>query len=189
MKKIPIHYIYKELSKKLNEISILMHLLSNKNGLYQMGATKKEILQGLNIKGRNKSVYFHNLITNLSNYLEPLGLQIKYNPIDSHWFLSFDSEISDNISANPFEGKPRLAATLFSVLVCCLQNSGIGKIQDIKKLRNKKNVIEDLKELEKFGYIEMLKDSSQIQLTPLIGYQLNMEQLFIKMALKLKNLE
>jgi len=40
-----------------------------------------------------------------------------------------------------------------------------------------------------FGYIEMLKESSQIQLTPLIGYQLNMEQLFIKMVLKLKNSE
>ena len=185
MKKIPILYINKELSKKLNEISILMHLLSNKNGLYQMGATKKEILQGLNIKGRNKSVYFHNLITNLSNYLEPLGLQIKYNPIDSHWFLSFDPEISDVISANPFEGKPRLAATLFCALVCCLQNSGEGKIPEIEKLRKKKNVVEDLRELEKRGYLEINTDLGQVLLTPLIGYQLDFEKLFIKLALKL----
>lgn len=177
------------MDKILNEISILMHLLSNKNGLYQIGAAEEEILQALKITGKNKAYYFHNLLTNLSKYVEPLGLEVRYNPIDSHWFLSFDSEISDNISANPFEGKPRLAATLFSVLVCCIQNSGRGKIQDIKKLRNKKNVIDDLKDLEEFGYIEMLKDSSQLQLTPLLGYQLNMEQLFVKMALKLKSLE
>ena len=177
------------MDKELNEISILMHLLSNKYGLYQIGASEDEILQALKITGKNKTIYFQDLLNNLSKYVEPLGLEVRYNPIDSHWFLSFDSEISDAINANPFEGKPRLAATLFCVLVCCLQNSGIGKIQDIKKLRNKKNVIDDLKELEKFGYIEMVEDSSQIQLTPLIGYQLNMEQLFIKMALKLKNLE
>ena len=177
------------MGKILNEISILMHLLSNKIGMYQIGANEEEILQALKITGKNKAYYFQNLLNNLSKYVEPLGLEVRYNPIDLHWFLSFDSEISDTVSANPFEGKPRLAATLFCTLVCCLQNSGIGKIQDIKKLRNKKNVIEDLKELEKFGYIEMLKDSSQIQLTPLIGYQLNMEQLFIKMALKLKETE
>jgi len=172
----------------LNAISILMHFLSNKYGSYQIGAPEKEILQALKITGKNKAYYFQNLLINLSKYIEPLGLEVRYNPIDSHWFLSFDSELSDIINANPFEGKPRLAATLFSVLVCCLQNSGIGNIQDIKKLRNKKNVIEDLKELEKLGYIEILKDSSQIELTPLIGYQLNIEQLFIRMALKLKNL-
>lgn len=177
------------MGKILNEISILMHLLSRKSGLYQIGATEDKILQALKITGKNKTIFFQNLLTNLSKYVEPLGLEVRYNPIDSHWFLSFDYEISDIISANPFEGKPRLAATLFSVLVCCIQNAGIGKIQDIKKLRNKKNVMEDLRELEKFGYIEMLKESSQIQLTPLIGYQLKIEQLFIKMALKLKNSE
>ncbi|TFG23443.1 MAG: hypothetical protein EU529_07450 [Promethearchaeota archaeon] len=173
----------------MNEISILMHLLSNKIGLHQVGATEEQVLQALNITGKNRTYYFQDLLTNLSKYIEPLGLEVKYNPIDSHWFLSFDSEISDTISANPFEGKPRLAATLFCVLVCCLQNAGIGKIQDIKKLRNKKKIMEDLKELEQFGYIEILKNASQIQLTPLIGYQLNMEKLFIKMALKLKKLE
>jgi hypothetical protein len=166
-----------------------MHLLSNKDGIYQIGKTEEEILQVLSIKDKNRTLHFQNLINNLSNYIEPLGLELRYNPIDSHWFISHEPEISDIISANPFEGRPRLAATLFCTLVCCLQNSGIGKIQDIKKLRNKKNVMEDLNELENMGYIEIKKDSMDIILTPLIGYQLNMEQLFIKMALKLKELE
>ncbi len=172
--------------KKVNEISILMHVLSSKNNRFQMGATKSEVLKELNITNRNKTVYFQNLISNLSNYIEPLGLQIRFNPIDSHWFISYEPDISNLISANPFEGKPKLAATLFCTLVCCLQNSGVGKILDIKKLRKKKNVIDDLKELEKKGYLEINTELGLVYLTPLIGYQLDFEKLFIKLSLKLK---
>jgi len=174
--------------KKLNEISILMHMLSNKNNLYQIGATKREILHTLNVKNKNKSGYFQNLITNLSKYIEPLGLQIRYNPINSHWFITYDSEVSDLISANPFDNKPRLAATLFCVLVCCLKNpDGFSKITEIQNIRKKKGILEDLKELQQKGYLEINKDLNQVKLTPLIGYQLDLEKLFIKLALKLKD--
>ncbi len=173
--------------KKLNELSILIHKLSSKNNLYQIGATKKEILQTLNVKNKNKSVYFQNLITNLSKYIEPLGLQIRYNPINSHWFISYDSEISDLISANPFENKPRLAATLFCVIVCCLNNpDGLSKITEIQNIRKKKGILDDLRELEQKAYLEIDKELNQVNLTPLIGYQLDLDKLFVKLALKLK---
>jgi len=172
----------------MNEISILMHMLSNKNNLYQIGATKREILRILNVKSKNKSGYFQNLITNLSKYIEPLGLQIRYNPINSHWFLSYDSEVSDLISANPFDNKPRLAATLFCTLVACLKNpEGISSISEIEKIRKKMNVLDDLRDLEQKGYLEIDKVLNSIKLTPLIGYQLDLEKLFVKLALKLKN--
>jgi len=170
----------------MNQLSVLMHILSSKNNQFQMGATKKEILKELNITNKNKTVLFQNLITNLANYIEPLGLQIKFNPIDSHWFISYDSDISDLISANPFEGRPRLAATLFCTLISCLQNSGKGKIHDIEQLRKKKHIIDDLKDLEKRGYLEINTELGLVRLTPLIGYQLNFEKLFIKLSLKLK---
>lgn len=170
----------------MNEISILMHLLSNKNQENQIGATKIEILNALNVKNKNREIFFQELITNLSNYIEPLGLQIKYNPIDSHWFISHDSDISDTIYSNPFDGKTKLAASLFCTLVCCLQNSGVCKIADIEQLRKKKNVLDDLKELRKAGYLDIDKESSQVRLTPLIGYQLDLEKLFVKLALKLR---
>jgi len=170
----------------MNEISVLMHVLSNKKNQYQMGATKKEILKKLNVKNRNKTVYFQSLIINLSNYIEPLGLQIKYNPIDSHWFISYEPEISELISANTFEGKPKLAATLFCTLICCLQNSGEAKIAEIEKLRKKKRVIEDLKELEIKGYLEINAELALVHLTPLIGYQLDFEKLFVKLYQKIK---
>ena len=171
----------------MNEISMLMHLLSKKTSSYQIGATKKEILRALNVKNKNKSIQFHSLIVNLSNYLEPLGLQIKFNPLNSCWFISFDADISDAISANPFEGKPKLAASLFCALAVCLKNSGTGAVSEMGKLRNKKNVLEDLKDLERMGYIEFKKDIGSIKLTPLIGYQLDLEKLLFILALnKLK---
>ncbi|MFX1571849.1 MAG: hypothetical protein ACFFB0_03795 [Promethearchaeota archaeon] len=170
----------------MNEITILMHLLSRKVNLFEIGATKEEVLNALNIKDKNKSIYFQDLITNLSNYIEPLGLQIRFNPLNSHWFILFNSDVSDFVSANPFEGKPRLAATLFCTLVCCMKNFGTGKIHEIRELRKKKGIIEDLNELKKMGYLELKKDSGEVKLSPLIGYQLDLEKLFIKLALKFK---
>lgn len=93
--------------------------------------------------------------------------------------MAFEMVTSDLIYANPFEGKPRLAATLFCVLICCLKNTGVGKIHDIEKLRKKKTVFDDLKDLRNRGYIEINDDLGQIRLTPLIGYQLDINKLFI----------
>jgi len=172
----------------MNEMSILMHVLSRKLENNRVGATKKEILHALSFSHKNKNadIYFQDLIANVAKYIEPLGLQIKYNPIDNNWFITYEPEISNIIKANPFEDKPKLAATLFCVLICCLRNSGIGKVHQIKELRKKKSIIEDLKELESLGYITLDDNQLQVKLTPLIGYQLDLNKLFIKLALKLK---
>ncbi|MHA1987838.1 MAG: hypothetical protein ACW98D_14480 [Promethearchaeota archaeon] len=169
----------------MNEFTILMHLLSKTSDSFEMGATKEDILKKLNLHNKNESVYFQNLIVQLSNYLGPLGLQIRFNPLSSRWYMAFEMATSDLVYANPFEDKPRLAATLFCVLICCLKNTGIGKIHDIEKLRKKKTVIDDLKELRNRGYIKIDDDLGQVVLTPLIGYQLDLNKLFIKLTLKL----
>ena len=57
---------------------------------------------------------------------------------------------------------------------------------DIEQLRKKKHVIQDLKDLEKMGYIEINTELGVVYLTPLIGYQLDFEKLFIKLSLNLK---
>ena len=170
----------------MNELSILMHLLSKKRSINQIGATEVEILDILNVKNKNKSFYFQSLITGLSSYLIPLGLQVKFNSLNSHWYISSDSEITELISANPFEGRPSLAATLLCVLTSCLKNSGFASIQEIKKLRNKKDIMSDLKELEKEGYLIISKTTYQVQLTPLIGYKLDLHKLLVNLSLKLK---
>jgi len=170
----------------MNEISILMHLLSRKKNSSQIGATKKEILDVLNVKTKNKSIYFQNLITGLSDYLEPLGLQVKFNALNTHWFINYENEVIELVSNNPFEGKPSLAATLLCVLTSCLKNSGTSSIQEIRKLRSKKDITDDIKTLEKEGYLVIDKTTNQVQLTPLIGYKLDLHKLLVKLSLKLK---
>ena len=49
----------------MNELSVILHLLSKKENISKIGSTKKEILNALNIKDKNKSIYFQNLINNL----------------------------------------------------------------------------------------------------------------------------
>jgi len=170
----------------INEFSILMNLLSRRVNKYQIGAPKKEIMESLHLNLEKESYYFQDLLGQLSNYIEPLGLYIKYNPIDQHWFISHDIQTSNLLFTNPFEDKPKLAASLFCVLVCCLTNSGPSKIKDIKDLRKKKGILRDLKELEQMGYLNINKEKNEVILTPLIGYQLDLQKLFIKLSLKLK---
>ena len=64
----------------MNEISILMNLLGKRRDNYIIGATREEILEKLNLKNRNKNVYFQRLITELSNYIKPIGLLVQFNP-------------------------------------------------------------------------------------------------------------
>ena len=170
----------------MNEISILMHLLSRKVTLDKRGASEEEILDALNLKTKNKSIQFQYLIANLSEYIEKLGLQVRYNPLDEHWFISFDQDVSDIISANPFENQPKIAATLFCTLACCFKGSGSCKIREIIELRKKKGIIEDLKILQKKGYVILDKKLDQVHLTPLIGYELDLNALFTNLAINLK---
>jgi len=170
----------------MNELSILMHLLSREINNSQIGATRQEIIEKLHIGGKNENVHFHRLLNHLSKQIESLGLNIRFNPLDSHWFISYDAEVSNLVSANPFEDKPKLAATLFYVITCCLSNSGSTKIKQIKDLRNKKGIMTDLKELEKLGYITLYPDVNEVEITEKIGYQLDLPDLFTKLSLKLK---
>lgn len=170
----------------MNELSILMHLLSREVNKYQIGASKKEIIKKLHIEGKNEDVHFHKLLTNLSDQIEPLGLKVRYNPLDSHWFISYDSDVANLVSANPFEDKPKLAATLFYVITCCLSNSGTTKVKQIKDLRNKKGIMSDLKKLEEFGYVNLYPDVNEVEITEKIGYQVDLPKLYTKLSLQLK---
>lgn len=169
----------------MNELTILMHLLSKKNK-FEMGATQDEILKALNITDKNKSIYFQRIINNLANYLKILGLQVRFNPLNYRWYISFESGVTEIVSANPFEGNPRLAATLYCTLINCLTNSGETTIQKIKEIRKKEGIIEDIKELENLGFITYDKFLNKVNLTPLIGYILDLEKVFLKLALELK---
>ena len=168
----------------MNEISILFYLLSKRSGHHQIGTTKEEILDKLNITGRNQDFILTELLIELAKYIEPIGLQIKFNPIDEHWYITFEKDISETFKANQFIGKPSLAATLFCIITSCFKNSGKAKVQEIKNLRKKKDIIPDLKKLSKLGYISISKNFDQVELTSLIGYQLDLHELYLSLAQK-----
>jgi len=171
----------------VNELTVLMHLLSKRVNVSQIGSTQEEILNALNVKDKNRAIYFQNIIRNLSNYLELLGLEIRFNPLNSYWYISFDPETTELLSSNPFEGNPRLAATLFSTLISCFTSSGETTIQKVKEIRKKKGVLEDLKELKHMGFVNLERNLNKVSLTPLVGYLVDLEKLFLKIALKLKD--
>lgn len=173
----------------MNEVSILMHLLSKREDLSCIGATEEQILEALNITYKNKSLHFQTLITELSKIIAPLGIEIRFNPLNAHWFITFEPEVSDIINSNPFGKHPSLGASLFCILACCLKNSGFSTIQEIHKIRKKKTVIDDIKQLEEKGYIEYDKKKNRISLTPLIGYHLDLDKLFLRLSIKLKEKE
>lgn len=171
----------------MNELMIVMHLLSRRINKYQIGATEEEICSKLNISRKHQTSSFNQLIINLSKYIEVLGLNVRYNPIDSHWYIIFEPEVSEIVKANPFEDKPKLAASFFTVLISCLSNFGSTSVSEIAKLRKKKGILSDLKELEIQGYIYLDKESGGVSITPLVGYELDINQLMINLALKVKD--
>jgi hypothetical protein len=171
----------------MNEISILMYLLSQRGSHHEFGATREEIIDRLNPGKKAENFVFNNVMTKLSNYIDPLGFQINYNPLNSHWYLSIKNEITEFFGANPFNEHPSLAATLFCTLTCCLKNRGKTSIQEIKKIRKKKNLISDLKALETKGYISINSKNRSVELTPLIGYQIDIERLYNNIVLMMKD--
>jgi hypothetical protein len=173
----------------MNELSIVMHLLSRRVNKYQIGASEEEICNMLDISGRYQATLFHQILVRLSHYIEILGLNIRYNPINNHWYIAHESGISDIIKANPFEDKPRLAASLFIVIISCFSNFGKTTISEIAKLRKKKSILTDLQELEQIGYILLDKNNAEISLTPLIGYELDINHLLTNVALKIREEE
>ncbi|MGV9205972.1 MAG: hypothetical protein ACOC44_18335 [Promethearchaeia archaeon] len=167
-----------------------MHLLSKEDKESNtIGTTKKEALEYLNIGPRNNDGYFQDLLAHLAEYIRPLGLQVRFNPMINRWYLSYEDSVSDLIEANPFSDKPRLPATLFCILTVALSHSGKIRVKDVKELRKKKGIHRDLNDLEDLGYIKLETDNKGIEfirLTPLIGYQLDMEKLSLNLALQTK---
>jgi hypothetical protein len=170
----------------MNEISILLQLLSRIQKDHQIGASEDEMLNILNYPGKNAKYYLNKLLVNLNSYIEPIGLQVKYNPINNHWFISSDSDISEKFASNPLEHRPGILTTLFCIVTCAMSNSGTCKLSDLMNLRKKKTIIEDLTILKEEKYIVMDDDAHEIELTPLLGYELDLNQLIQNIALKLE---
>jgi len=171
----------------MNEYSILIHLLTQKRensslkNTEILGATQKEICKKLKFTGKSASIRFYSLLEEVSKNLRAFGLHIQKNPLNNHWFITQDSEIQEFSQANPFHDKPKLAATLCAVLAVSLTQASSVSVDQVKEVRKKKNLMNDLKALEKMKFI--ILSENQILIHPNIGYFLNIDQ-FIELLEK-----
>ena len=162
----------------MNEAQVLMYLLSRKKDHSTIGATKEEICTKLGLTDRNADYKVWNIIQGLNQSLFPLGLTAKINPLNSHWFIGFQDKMEINFGGNIHTLSPRLAATLFTILILYVGKSENLTAGNVQKLRNKKDISTDLRELEKLGFIEVADDD--ITLTPKIFYYVDVNELIEK---------
>ena len=73
----------------MNEAQVVLYLLSRKKSEIEIGATKDEICAKLGLTDRNADYKFWNLIRGINLSVFPMGLIVKFNPVNSHWFVGF----------------------------------------------------------------------------------------------------
>lgn len=140
------------------------------------GAPAEEILKTLHWPEKLGCGELQKKLSEFDTYLQPLGLQVRLNPLNDFWFVAFRQDISEFAVQNPFGGKLRLPATLLATIICMVKYRNQVPISAIREIRKKETVLEDLKQLQNLGYIEITGE--KITLTPLIGYQLDLINLF-----------
>ncbi len=159
----------------MNEFTALMILLTRThNGV--RGAPSEEILKTMHWPEKLGRAELQKKLTEFDSYLLPLGLQVRVNPLNDYWFVTFRQDVSEFAAQNPFGGKPRLPATLLATIICMIQYGNQVPISAIREIRKKETVVEDLKQLETLGYVNIAGEA--VTLTPLIGYQLDLISLF-----------
>lgn len=166
---------------KMNEYTILMHMLTRTKQVISnekneiIGASEEELCDQLHFTGKFAKIQLHELMDQFSKSILIFNLQLKQNPFNFRWYITQSSEIEEFFNSNPFSGKPRIAATLCTVLSLCLTNSGKIDINTVQKIRNKKDIRKDLLELEKFNFINIEKKGNQVSINPYLGFFMDIE--------------
>jgi hypothetical protein len=150
----------------MNEFQILSYLLSRRGDT--IGADESTIMQKLGLKGDEGLQQLYSLLDSYSNRIEIFGLKVERNPLNGYWFLTYSDELGEFATVNPFSGRTRIAMTFISILIAATCNDTAPSIEEIKKIRKKKDITRDLKDLEELGLIEMEK--GLIHLTEKVGF-------------------
>ena len=177
----------------MNEFGILMHLLSRSkttsdvnHPILQYGCHSDELCKELKFTGKTAMNQLSQLMASFSHSIRPIGLQIRQNPFNHYWYIIEDVDIQEYFFNNPFENKIRLGATLSVIISLCLVHGGKIDYTTLQNARKKKDLSEDLKDLESQGFI--LLSENQIELSPNLGYYLNLDK-FLKKIEKKKALQ
>ncbi|RLI66330.1 MAG: hypothetical protein DRO88_02055 [Promethearchaeia archaeon] len=167
----------------MNEFSILTHLLSDSHKLDDsfdqppiIGSTEAQIMKALGMRGKFAKLHLVELLNTYADSIRVFGLYIRKNPLNHHWFLTKSSAISDLISSNPFQNRPRLGATLMVIISAIFTSKKPVDKKYVLKLRKKVSIDHDLQELEDMHFI--IVSNSTVSLHPYLGYCLDLEHLF-----------
>ncbi len=164
----------------LNEFSILFHLLTKQNfrpintGELIIGSTYEEICQVLKYEGKTRKYRWNELMNNFSTTFSPFGLQIKQNPFNDYWYLTQDQKIQNLFTSFPVLNNLRLAATFSTIISLCIIHSGSTNIEQIRKIRKKKDILQDLNELLNINLIKM--EGNKVKIHQNIGYFIDLEK-------------
>jgi len=152
----------------------------------QYGCHSDELCKELKYTGKTAIMQLTQLMGSFSHAIHPFGLKIRQNPFNHYWYITEDVDIQEYFLNNPFENKIRLGATLAVIISLCLVHGGKIDYTTLQNARKKKDLSEDLKDLESQGFI--LLSENQIELSPNLGYYLNLDK-FLKKIEKKKALQ
>lgn len=162
----------------MNEFKALMYLLSRRGDA--VGVDEDTLMDDLGIRGGDGGARLHALMDAFASYVSELGLKVEQNPLDGKWFLVHDDELASLAPLNPFPGRTRLASTLVAVLIASACQEDTPTIDDIKKVRNKKDITKDLKELEELGLLNT--EGDRVLFTEKVGYYIDMLEFTKRLA-------
>jgi hypothetical protein len=161
----------------MNQFSILLHLLTRSKASTQdpsfliRGETMDNICSTLGFTSKTRHIEFFELLQKFSRYIQPLGLQMKQNLFNRHWFLIQESSIQNWLHANPFADKKSLGATMAVIISLSLLHGQEIDFQLINQYRKKKSLDDDLTKLHELRFI--IRNKNKVKLHPNLGYYLD----------------
>lgn len=129
------------------------------------------MMKKLGLKGDEGLHQLYALLDSYSNKIEIFGLKVERNPLNGYWFLTYLDELGELTTVNPFSGRTRIAMTFISILIAAICNDTTPSMEEIKKIRKKKDITRDLKDLEELGLIEIEK--GLVRLTEKVGFYID----------------
>ncbi|HME51192.1 MAG TPA: hypothetical protein VKM55_03165 [Candidatus Lokiarchaeia archaeon] len=150
----------------MNEFKVISYILARRGD--EIGATDDAMIEALGLKGKDSRQQLYRLLESYASKMALFGFKVEKNPLDGHWFLSCTNDISENSRMNPFQGRTRLASTLVAILISMTCDDGEVTVDRVKKIRNVKDITQDLKELEAMGLLRV--HGNKIIVLERVGY-------------------
>jgi hypothetical protein len=157
---------------RMNEYAMLVKLLTRTGN--PIGASVDDMLDALGLPEDLGRDTLYRRLSELYSRLEPLGLTIKHNPVSGVFYV--DTALRSESATLP----DRLAATLLIVITLAYQEGGWVSFDRVREFRKKsmKGVMEDFRELQNQGYIEIDQLGKRVRLGLRVPFEIDYEAFF-----------